>query len=206
MKKQGTQISFLLLMAVLSVGCGLWMSGLGCSSKESASAPTTVVLAAPTSTPVCASPSSQGVTTTGTLSNEYNADQLTGQPVTLTVSSSVVSISIQTGTTSAVQGRFGIYTDNGSYAPGNLVIQTDPVYLTAKSWNTIPLPAPVYLTAATYWLVSNFPTSSFGDLVAISGGNLTYVNYSWGQMPLTFPTTGVNTIGYLAPGYFSTCP
>jgi hypothetical protein len=193
-------------MAVLSVGCGLWMGGLGCSSKESASAPTTVVLAAPTSTPICASPSSQGVTATGTLSIEYNADQLTGQPVTLTASSSVISISIQAGTTTAVQGRFAIYTDNGSYAPGNLILQTDPVYLTAKSWNTIPLPAPVYLTAATYWLVSLFPTSSFGDLVAISGGNLTYVNYPWSQMPAAFPTAGVNTIGYLAPGYFNTCP
>ncbi len=71
------------------------------------------------------------------------------------------------------------------------MIQTNPVFLTANSWNNISLPAPVYLGAGQYWIVELFP-GNCGMNYSATGGDFVGVRLCLEQKwPLTyFPHCG----------------
>ncbi len=145
MKKQSFPVSFVFLSALFALGCGVFFSGLGCGNSNGASGPTTVVETPPAPTPLCTSPSAQGVTIKEPTAASLNGGHMDAQSVTITTATTATSIYFYVASGPASQGRFAIYLDNGSNSPGSLMIQTNPVFLTANSWNNISLPAPVYL-------------------------------------------------------------
>lgn len=204
MKKLGFPLSFLFLAALLAVGSGLFLSGVGCSSNSSASGPTTIVETAPTATPVCASPSAQGVTVQEPDSAYLLGGIMAALSVTFTTGETALSISMDVGSQPATQARFAIYTDSGSNSPADLIVQTGPVFLTANAWNSFALPAPVYLAAGKYWIVDLFSGESY-VWISATGGDYIGASYPWGQMPTAFPTGG-STDTNLISEYISTCP
>src|SRR5579872_2438130 len=142
MQKPGFRFAGLLFAAALAGG--LIFNGTGCSSSPTSSGPTTVtqILAVPTATPFCLSPSNFGLTTAGASSSGLAGDALGANAVTLSSGGTALSLSVDLGPSVAPQGRFALYADNGANQPGSLIAQTAPTALAANSWNNIPLPSP----------------------------------------------------------------
>jgi hypothetical protein len=163
--------------------------------------PVTVYYTPATPTPVCSSPSSQGLTTAGSIFGD-SGTWIYACAVTLSGDSTAVSISVNvlSGPVSG-QVRMGIYSDI-SNAPYLLVTQTGPQNI-VSGWNRAAISG-VYLPAGTYWLAFLF--SNFTNATYNSGTGSEYsVFYGWGELPATYPG-GASTGAYRDSIYISTCP
>ncbi len=192
MKNQNWGILF--LMPVLAVlGWTFLLGNSGCTNTPAAPVTVTTYQNAPAPTPFCSSTVSQGVTTAGSLSAGLGANNLAAGALTLTTDGTVVSLSLDMGATVGPRGLLGLYADNGSNQPGNLIEQTTTQSLTPNSWNNFPLPSPVFLPSGTYWVALLFAGST-NFFYNSSGGSLYYQNgFGWGQLPGVFPLVGTGT-------------
>jgi hypothetical protein len=119
-----------------------------------------------------------------------NASQLGASAVTLSASGTAVSIGVAMLGVVAPQGRYAIYADNGSNQPGKLILETNPVGLTASSWNYVSLPTALYLPAGTYWVAQMYPAENSLSY-EVNGGVFYYdYVYGWSAFPDSFPLSG----------------
>ncbi len=125
------------------------------------------------------------------------------------------SISVRSANAGTLQ--LGIYQDNGSNYPGNLLVQTGPMSVVA-GWNTLPIPNTV-VSPGTYWLAysgcsASNPATIYYDVPGTSYGTFTcamqdpfpsssviagsvrfcmHANYCLGPGVLTYTPTGTFT-------------
>ncbi|HEY5038890.1 MAG TPA: hypothetical protein VIJ93_07455 [bacterium] len=187
----------LLLIVFFSFSVGLNFVGCGSSPTTNPAVPT------PTPGPMilCASPSSQGVTTTvtggGTLAGFLVADKVI---LASNETATTISLYIGSGPVSG-QVRFAIYNDNAG-SPGNLVIEANPQNVVASSWNSASL-SNIFLPAGTYWLAYQL-SNGVPNIGLVAWVAQKYASYSWGTFPDTAPATSND--GYDVSIYITTCP
>ncbi len=183
--------------------CGAALFAAGCGSK------TTPAPSSPSSpAPLCASPSQQGVTTGFTANLFMSANTLYAQPVTLASTATAISVGAYLTPVSSfsISGQvwLAVYNDNGSSAPGNLIVASVPQNA-VTGWNTLDvtnlsLPAP---SATTYWLALE-QTGNTNTCPAVGSGNLRYVAYTWAAFPPAFPAS--TTSSFTLEMVVNTCP
>lgn len=158
--------------------------------------------------PLCASPSQHGVTT-GFASNLFiSTNTLYAQAVTLSSTATAMSVGVYlTPVTSfSISGQvwLAVYNDNGSSAPGDLIVSSVPQNA-VTGWNTLDvtnlsLPAP---SATTYWLALE-QTGDANVCPAVSSGNLHSATYTWAAFPPAFPSA--TTSSFSLEMVVNTCP
>lgn len=180
-------------------GLGLFLSSCGSNNPpNSPSSPT----------PPCSNPSQSGVTTASTSKLALSGGNLYAEPVTLSSNATVISFSVYlTGLNSSVtnsgQGWMALYNDNGSGAPGNLLVSSTPQNV-VNGWNNFNVTnVDTYFLATKYWIAFQFSNSSnFGP--DNSPGGLVSAAYTWGVFPDAFPAASATSLNVEA--YVSTCP
>jgi hypothetical protein len=89
----------------------------------------------------------------------------------------------------------GIYDDDGTTFPSNLIATTDQ-FTVVDGWNVANLVTPVTLTAAPYWLAFNLSYFGNGPAGANTQGRLTkQVNQTFGAFPSAFPGSDPSLVG-----------
>lgn len=186
---------------------GLWvLVGLvfivsGCGSKNASNSPSSPA-------PLCSNPSQSGVTTATSSSLALSGGNLYAEPVTLSSNATVISLSVyltgfNASVTNSGQGWMALYNDNGSGAPGNLLITSNPQDV-VNGWNSFTVTnVDTYFLATKYWIAFQFSNSSnFGP--DNSPGGLVSAAYTWGVFPDVFPSSSATSLNIEA--YVSTCP
>ncbi len=186
--------------------CGAVIFAWGCGSNSNNNpAPSSPSSPAP----LCSSPSQHGVTT-GFNGNLYlGSNTIYAKPVTLASTATGISaaVSLTPFTSYAISGQvwMAVYNDNGSGAPGDLIMSSVPQNA-VTGWNTldvtnITLPAN---TPTTYWVAMQQTGGYNLCPYDNAAGTLRYVTYTWAEFPPAFPSSTLQTASMQM--VINTCP
>jgi hypothetical protein len=140
--------------------------------------PTTAPTPTPTPTPISVK---VGVTKVFTIPDNGNANLLLAQPVTLSQTATLRSLSFYV-TTASGQLRLGVY--NSSLT--QLLAQTIP-FTPVPGWNTANVITPVSLSPGTYCLAYLPSSNALAFVKGLNGTGNTIAPFSFGAMPSAFP-------------------
>jgi hypothetical protein len=186
---------------LILAGLGFILCSCGSNNNSSNNTPSSPA-------PLCSNPSQSGVTTAGSGKLALGAGTIFAQPVTLTTSTTVISLSVyltglNTSTPNSGEAWAALYDDNGSNAPGNLLVASNPQNV-VNGWNTFNVTniATSFLVTK-YWEAFQFSNSSNFGPDNSSGGMLSAA-YTWGVFPSSLPS--MSSVGLNVEAYVSTCP
>jgi len=124
-----------------------------------------------------------------------NANLLLAQPVTLSQTGTVQSLSFYV-TTAAGNLRLGVYDASGPGGiPGSKKAETAS-FATTTGWNTVSVVNPVSLPAGSYYLAYLPSDNNLSFRKAVTGGTSYKYNYTFGALPTTFSTTPSTTLSH----------
>lgn len=143
-----------------------------------------------------------GTSTVGDQEDSGDANYMNASRyVTGAASGTMTSVSVYVGAVGAApnnQYQVAVYSDNAN-TPGSLIAGSATATLTANSWNTVPLSAPLRANTA-YWLAynTNAVSAANNNLKYSSGGRSAYATggTAFGSWPSSFGAASYQSLSY----------